>query len=158
MSRSAGAMSVTSRPPIRTEPPSGFSRPAASLSVVVFPAPVGPSRMTNSPSPTSSDRSDTAVALPKRLVTPMSWTSATWRPLVKRRAQRPAARLVEHRQPLGAEGQADRLAELYLPVGRQPVLDLPDRRVDRHDLGRAEIFGAEHLAAQAAIRGEADML
>ena len=41
---------VTSRPPITTLPRSGRSSPAISRSVVVLPAPVGPSSTTNSPS------------------------------------------------------------------------------------------------------------
>jgi hypothetical protein len=48
------------------DPRSGISRPAIRRSVVVLPAPVGPSSTTNSPSATVSDRSlMTAVTSPK---------------------------------------------------------------------------------------------
>ena len=47
---SAGGSPVTSRPSIKTMPASGRSRPATSRSVVVLPAPLGPSSTMNSPS------------------------------------------------------------------------------------------------------------
>ena len=43
--------SVTSSPKMRTLPSSGTSRPATMRSTVVLPHPLGPSRVTNSPSP-----------------------------------------------------------------------------------------------------------
>ena len=95
----------------------------------------------------------TAVALPKRLVTPMSWTSAMAAP--PREARSAAPGRSPCRTSTAARGGRSRPTgspSLTLPVGGQPGLDLPVRGVDRHDLGRAEILGAEHLAAQAAIR------
>src|SRR5258708_34451895 len=44
-----------------TAPAEGWSKPAATLSSVVLPHPVGPTTETNSPSPTSSVVSRTAV-------------------------------------------------------------------------------------------------
>src|SRR5712675_2763244 len=58
---SAALHCPTSAPSIRIEPESGASRPAISRRVVVLPAPVGPSRTKNSPSPTSRLRSSSAV-------------------------------------------------------------------------------------------------
>src|SRR4028118_2071890 len=51
MLRSFGWTPVTSRPPIRTRPSLGVSRPAIMRSVVVLPQPEGPRRQTNSPAP-----------------------------------------------------------------------------------------------------------
>ena len=48
------------RSPIADRPRSGLSSPATSRSVVVLPAPVGPSSTTKPPSSTSSERSSTA--------------------------------------------------------------------------------------------------
>src|SRR4051794_18118802 len=61
---------------MRTAPASGTSRPAIRRSVVVLPAPVGPSRTQNSPSAMESVRSWTAAASPNFLVTPSSAISA----------------------------------------------------------------------------------
>src|SRR5687768_1890592 len=62
-----GVESVTS--PVRIAPSSGAMKPAISRSRVVFPQPLGPSKVTNSRSRTSSERSRTAVTPPNRLVT-----------------------------------------------------------------------------------------
>src|SRR5882672_10105401 len=59
-----------SRPPIRTQPESGASRPATTRSSVDLPQPDGPSSTTNSPSRAVSERQSTATLSPKRLVTP----------------------------------------------------------------------------------------
>src|SRR5437867_8157161 len=59
-----------SRPPIRTEPASGSSRPATTRSSVDLPQPDGPSSTTNSPSRAVSERRSTAALPPKRLVMP----------------------------------------------------------------------------------------
>src|SRR5882672_3688623 len=59
-----------SRPPIRTQPESGASRPATTRSSVDLPQPDGPSSTTNSPSRALSERRSTATLSPKRLVTP----------------------------------------------------------------------------------------
>src|SRR5262249_26597482 len=54
-----------------------ISRPLISRSVVVLPAPLGPSKTTNSPSPIVSDRSRTASISPKRLLRCRRTTLAT---------------------------------------------------------------------------------
>ena len=65
----AGTSSVTVRPWISTLPRSGRSRPAIRRSVVVLPAPVGPSSTTNSPFAIESERLRTASTAPKLLLT-----------------------------------------------------------------------------------------
>ncbi len=55
--------------PTRITPSSGAMKPAIRRRSVVFPQPLGPSRVTNSWSPISRLRSLTAVTPPKRFVT-----------------------------------------------------------------------------------------
>src|SRR6266851_668384 len=157
-SRVAGASLVTSRPPIDNCPRSGVSSPATRRSVVVLPAPVGPSRTTNSPSPTVSVSSATAAVLPKFLLTPSSRISAMRGPLVKSRAEGPPRFLVEERQLLGPELETDTLARPHRRIGGQTRLQHAPPRRHRHDLSRAEILRAEDLAAQRRRIGEPDML
>src|SRR5215467_2872513 len=64
ISRSGGATSLTTSPPIRTSPADARSRPAAIRRTVVFPDPEGPTRTRNSPSATSRFRSSTATVPP----------------------------------------------------------------------------------------------
>ena len=51
-------------------PAEGVTRPSSMRSVVVLPAPFGPRKAVTVPSPTLKLRSSTAVAAPKRLVSP----------------------------------------------------------------------------------------
>jgi hypothetical protein len=51
-------------PLMRTSPASGRSRPAIIPTVVLSPAPLGPSSPTTSPAPTLNETSDTAVMAP----------------------------------------------------------------------------------------------
>src|SRR5919198_1082201 len=51
-----------------TSPASGFSKPATMRSVVVFPQPLGPSRLSTSPRWTANDTLSAAVTRPKRFV------------------------------------------------------------------------------------------
>src|SRR5215831_8518335 len=75
MSRSRAEISLTTRSPIRIVPAVGFSSPAIIRSAVVLPHPDEPTRIMNSPSSMSSDRSSTATAPPgKTFVTPSSTT------------------------------------------------------------------------------------
>src|SRR5436190_18445737 len=53
MSRSAGSIWLTTRPPISISPPVMGSRPATMRSSVDLPQPEGPTRTQNWPSPTS---------------------------------------------------------------------------------------------------------
>ncbi len=62
-----GGIQVTSSPPTRMLPESGYSKPAMAIRIVVLPEPEGPSSARNSPDWTSSDTSSTAVTASKRL-------------------------------------------------------------------------------------------
>ena len=53
MSRCAGRIDATFRPPSTTLPPSSASNPATTFSSVVLPEPLGPSRVSNSPGRTA---------------------------------------------------------------------------------------------------------
>src|SRR5215204_3132196 len=78
MSRSRGAISFTTRSPIRISPSEISSRPATIRSAVVFPQPDGPTRTMNSPSCASSVSSVTArVPSGKTFATSEKVTSAT---------------------------------------------------------------------------------
>ena len=78
MSRSFGALSFTTFPPMRSSPSLMSSSPAIMLRVVDFPQPDGPTRMMNSPSVMSRLMSFTASAPSgKRLVRCSSSISAT---------------------------------------------------------------------------------
>src|ERR1051326_1256454 len=78
MSRSFGGMSLITSPPTTILPELIFSSPATIRSAVDFPQPEGPTRIRNSPSPTSSDRSSTATMGPgKTFVTFSKTTSVT---------------------------------------------------------------------------------
>src|ERR1035437_2791920 len=65
--RTFPASRTRSKPLTRAAPEVGFRRVVNIIRVVVLPAPFGPSRPKNSPSPTSSVRSFTATKSPKRL-------------------------------------------------------------------------------------------
>src|SRR5258705_4999298 len=157
-SRSAGASRLTSRPPIRIEPRSGISNPAMRRNVVVLPAPVGPSNATNSPSPTVSDRSLTACVFLNALETALISTSAMRTSLMQHGSDRPARRLVEDRQRIGAEVEPDMLSRPERHAGGRPCLERPIARRHRHDLRRAEILRSIDLASHDAEIGEAHML
>src|ERR1700694_2882869 len=82
MSRSLGAMLLPTFPPMRSSPSEMSSSPAIMFSVVDFPHPDGPTRMTNSPSAISRSTWSTARAPSgKRLVTFSKTISATLTPL-----------------------------------------------------------------------------
>ena len=67
--RLCGGVPATFSPSITTSPAVGCSKPAIIRSVVVLPQPLGPRKVKNSPCPSSSERSSTAVKVSKRLVT-----------------------------------------------------------------------------------------
>src|SRR5713226_7134917 len=77
MSRLPGATSVTRWSPKKMAPRVGRSSPAISFSVVVFPQPLGPSKVTNSPAGISmSAMSTTSVSLPNTFWSPSRRTCA----------------------------------------------------------------------------------
>src|SRR6266545_6462679 len=129
MSRSRGARSLTTRPPMRMSPPVISSRPATIRSAVVFPQPEGPTRTTNSPSAISRLKSRTAGVAPKTLVT---WTSSM-----------AATALAPHRACREPEGDA--------------ALDEEEERDDRQRRQRGSRHERTPLGApQARERGEPD--
>src|SRR6516165_2866752 len=107
-------------------PSSGASSPAIRRSVVVLPAPVGPSSTTSSPSPTASDMRVAAATRPKRLLTSDRMTSAMDLPIQQRRAHRPAGGLVQQRQLLSPEAQPHPLVAAKPDIGGEPR---PERAV-----------------------------
>src|SRR6516165_7083881 len=139
-----------------TSPRSGRSSPAMSRSVVVLPAPVGPSSTTNSPWPIDNERSRTASIAPKRLETALSAISATTTSFVEGGSQGTTALGIKHRQPIGSKRETDGVAARNPDGGGKPRLDLPIGGVDGHDLCRAQIFGAKHPAAQRRAVVERD--
>src|SRR5450631_686233 len=162
-SRAAGSSRVTSRPSIVTVPAAGRSSPATKRSSVVLPAPVGPSSTMNSPSGIVRLTSSIAAIGPNRLVTRSISTSATGGsnaaagahlsggPFEQRAAQRAARDDVEHDRTVVGEVQADRFARLHANRGRDSGFHPAVLGVDRDDLKRAHVFGAEHAAAHAAV-------
>src|SRR5919202_4355127 len=81
MSRSRGAIRLTTRSPIWISPPETDSRPASIRSAVVLPEPDGPTSTMNSPSAMSSVSPRTASTWPKRLSTRSKRTAAMELPL-----------------------------------------------------------------------------
>src|SRR5690348_9374855 len=116
-------------------------------SVVVLPAPVGPSRTMNSPLATLSVRSRTASISPNRLPTCRSAISAMAIALVQSAVHRATGCGVEHHEGLRLEGKAHRLAGSDGRARRQTRLDLALLDIDGDDLRRAEIFRPEHATA-----------
>src|SRR3954447_13711601 len=116
MSRSRGGMALTFVSPIQMLPPVGFSSPATNRSAVVFPHPEGPTRIRNSPSPTSRERSSSATTSSEnRFVTCSRTTSATALSLQARR--RDAADEVA----LGDEEQQKHRQQAHHVGGHQKV-------------------------------------
>src|SRR6185312_10491041 len=76
-SRLYGGTPLTSRPPIRSSPSSGCSKPAIIRSEVVLPQPDGPSSERNSPLCTRRLTAFTAVSEPKRFVIARNSTSTS---------------------------------------------------------------------------------
>src|ERR1700734_330906 len=92
----------------------------------------------------ASDKSHTASTGPKRLLT---WRTATLAMPGTPAIRSPDSRAglgVKQRNPIGAKVQPDQLTALHGQARRQPRLDLPLLGVYRDDLGRTEIFRAEH--------------
>src|SRR5688572_25760977 len=147
-----------SAPPIRMRPSSGVSRPATKRSVVVLPAPVGPSRTTNSPSFTPSDMPCTAETAPKRLVTPSRTTSAMAGSCEEIAGERALAAAIEHQERLGLEAQAEGLAEPRAHRVGRPDLEAAGRGVDRDHLAGAHVLDPEHSSPQLSLVARLDVL
>ena len=160
MSRSAGDSVVASWPPIWIVPASGRSSPAISRSVVVLPAPVGPSSTTNSPSAMCRSRPSTATVSPKALADALDVHVSHAAPPVDgvtvRTARPDPLSNSDSRAPFSA--RPTWFAGREPDFGRHPRLDDAVGRLHRDDLRRAEIFGAVDGAAQLGGVVEADML
>src|SRR5271165_3668096 len=76
MWRLCGGSATTERPSIEMSPPVGVSNPAIIIKVVVFPDPLGPSRVRNSPAPTVSETPRTALTRSNRFPTLLKATVA----------------------------------------------------------------------------------
>src|SRR5215208_1734539 len=74
--RSRAGSSVTSLPCRITFPVYGISRPAMMRRIVVLPLPEAPSNTSTSPSPTSKLMFSRTLALPKRLLIPITLAAA----------------------------------------------------------------------------------
>src|SRR5205814_46699 len=162
-SRCAGGMSVMSAPFISTWPWSGRSMPAMRRSVVVLPAPLGPSNTKNSPSATSSVMSSMAVTSPKCLCTPESEMLAMAHARLVGgsggAAQQLLAHRVEQHDALRVEGEADMLALLRLHALVDDGLDLAGGRGQLGDPVGAEVLDVLDLRREAgARRAQAHML
>ena len=81
--KSPRAASLTTRSPMVIRPASFCSSPAIIRSVVVFPQPDGPSRMTSRPSGTTSETRSTATTVPNRLLTSSTSTVGIAGPLAR---------------------------------------------------------------------------
>src|SRR5450756_3093819 len=133
MSRSRGAMSLTTLSPMETVPEVMLSSPASMRSAVDLPQPEGPTSTTNSPSATTRSMSDTAcVPSENTLLTPLKVTPAT---TLTPCPERPAG-------PWPAPGAPARscsrpnLPAYYHPAGEDARM--PGRRAGRS-------AGAQHL-------------
>src|SRR5262245_33922524 len=98
-------------PAMEMRPASTCSSPARRRNVVVLPAPVGPSKTTNSPSAMVSDTPETAVTGPKRLLMPCSTTSAMGDPRHEIASQRALGLAVEDDERAALEAEPHGLAD-----------------------------------------------
>src|SRR5438093_9741319 len=132
-------------------PASGLSSPATSRSRVVLPAPVGPSKTTNSPLGMVRLTSLAASTSPKRLITRSMTTSAMSHLFDQAALQRATGDGVEQHESLLPESQSDLLAHAHPARRGKASLQLSVLRVHGHDLHGTHIFRAEHLTAHAVI-------
>src|SRR4029450_2984544 len=128
MSRSGGATSFTTSPPIRTSPLVARSRPAAMRRTVVFPDPDGPTTTRNSPSATSRLRSSTATAPPSKTLRRSRNSSSATSAAVPSRDQVPVPECASFRDPaLGRVVDVDDPEPLRVaPLPLEVVEERPD--------------------------------
>mmetsp|Transcript_27197 Transcript_27197/g.49685 ORF Transcript_27197/g.49685 Transcript_27197/m.49685 type:complete len:207 (+) Transcript_27197:458-1078(+) len=158
-SRWAGISPATLRPPIQTSPLSSFSNPEIRRSVVVLPAPVGPSSTTNAPSGMVSETSLMPTSLPKDLDRFFRTTSAMGQHLVVQfRPQGLTGGGVKEGDFGGLKGQAHLFAHGGHLGTINAGLKLTIGRVERDDLGGAEIFRGQDFATIVAAVRQFDML
>src|ERR1700742_4264923 len=139
MSRSRAETSLTTRSPIWIVPDVGVSRPAIMRSAVVLPHPEDPTRIMNSPSAISSDRSSTATAPPaNRLVTPSRVTPGIRPPERRARSFDPRERDGADEPPLREEEDRQhrdlahhRSGHEQVPLGEVAALELGEAELER---------------------------
>src|SRR5262249_21390576 len=112
----------------------------------------------NSPSPTARVSRLTASTLPKRLLMPERTTSAMKLSFMEGGAHRASRRLVEEGELLGPESEPDPFAAVDAHSGREARPQGAGGGGEGDDLGRAEIFGTEDLAAHDPLLAEAHIL
>src|SRR5947208_3805 len=128
-------------------PASVVSRPATNRSSVVLPAPVGPSRTTNSPLGTVRLTSFTASTPPKRLVTRSMTTSATCGLFEQATLQRAPRDSIEDSQAFFGEPQADVFAVAQTPPRWNARFHHAVLGMNRNDLHGTHILDSVHLAS-----------
>src|SRR5207248_9086435 len=144
---------------MRTLPLSGLSRPAASRSVVVLPAPVGPRSTTNSPSPTRRLKSRMACVCPNDFETPWRMSSAMGHPLVQGRPEHAARCPLEEGELLRTELQTRGLARPHPHLRRDTGLDERALRSgEGDDLVGAEVLRLYYRRAQRRAGREPHVL
>src|SRR4029079_18424583 len=128
MSRSGGATSFTTSPPISTSPLVARWRPAAIRRTVVFPDPEGPTTTRNSPSATSRFRSSTATAPPSKTLRRSRNSSSATSAAVPSRDQVPVPERASFRDPaLGLVVDVDDPEPLRVaPLPLEVVEERPD--------------------------------
>src|SRR5438128_5402542 len=154
MSRSRGGRWTTDLPPMRMSPAVTSSRPAIIRSVVVFPHPLGPTRMTNSWSRTVRSTPATARVSPNRFSTRSRTTSAISRRRIQRRC---AFRSADG----GANGRAcgSDSPELLLGLFHRLARVLPFAHLGEH--GRHDelrVHAGRRLVHRARIADEVHVL
>src|SRR5438128_7777478 len=132
-------------------PASGLSSPATRRSKVVLPAPVGPSKTTNSPLGMVRLTSFAASTSPKRLVTRSMTTSAMSHLFEQAALQCSTGDGIEYHQSLPPESQSDLLAHAHSARRGKASLQLSVLCVHGHDLHGTHVLGAEHFTAHAVI-------
>src|SRR5215813_2768398 len=149
MSRSGGATSLTTSPPIRTWPEVARSRPAAIRRTVVFPDPDGPTRTRNSPSATSRFSSSTATVPPGKALRRLRNSSSAISASVPSRDQIPVPeRALLRDPPLGRIVDVDDPEPLVVaPLPLEVVEQRPDVVAANVDaLGASLLDGRDVLA------------
>src|SRR5713226_9172435 len=152
MSRCCGGSAVTSVSPNQMRPAVGVSRPAIIRRVVVLPQPEGPTKVKNSRSPISSDRSRTAwtsrLPRPKRLSRPSSRTeNAMPGPLARRPQAAQQVALQEEDEQEGGHRDQHRGGHHHAPVHAGLL----------HEGGEAD-GQREHLAVRLQEKREGEVV
>src|SRR5579864_1648450 len=143
-----------SRPNSRADPASGRISPINSRTVVVLPAPFGPSSATTSPARISKSRSDTAFTLPKLLLAHSSSATTPWPALPR---SLPSPPLFSRGPPLPLPPVSLMLigsSRGFTPLVVEPVSQPGHTaiRVRRHPFGLTEVIHAGGAASRLAAK------